>query len=89
MLYLLELFDEHLVRLLGVEPELGSVGDGGDDYGLVKEAEVGGGDACDSVAEDARQWRVCVCVFLLYSVQLGGQRSLLSTTALMVYLAHS
>ena len=32
---------------------------------------------------------VCVCVFLLYSVQLGGQRSPLSTTALMVYLAHS
>ena len=24
--------------------------------------------------------RVCVCVFLLYSVQLGGQRSPLSTT---------
>ena len=67
MLYLLELFDEHLVRLLGVEPELGSVGDGGDDYGLVKEAEVGGGDACDSVAEDARQWRVCVCVCFYYT----------------------
>ena len=32
---------------------------------------------------------VCVCVFLLYSVQLGGQRSPLSTTALLVYLAHS
>jgi len=33
--------------------------------------------------------RVCVYVFLLYSIQLGGQRSPLSTTALMVYLAHS
>jgi len=32
---------------------------------------------------------VCVCVFLLYSVQLEGQRSPLSTTALMVCLAHS
>ena len=32
---------------------------------------------------------VCVCVFLLYSVQLGGQRSPLSTTALKVCLAYS
>ena len=52
MLNLFELFDECLVRLFGVEPELGSVGDGRDDHGFVKEAEVGGGDACDSIAED-------------------------------------
>ena len=52
MLYLFELFDEHLVRLFGVEPELGSVGDGWDDHGFVEEVEVGGGDACDGVAED-------------------------------------
>ena len=52
MLNLLELFDEHLVWLLRVEPELGAIGDGRDDHGFVKEAEVGGGDACDSVAED-------------------------------------
>jgi len=40
---------------------------------------------CDKWMNDL----VCVCVFLLYSVQLEGQRSPLSTTALMVYLAHS
>ena len=52
VLDLFKLSDEGFVRALWVEPELRAVGDGGDDYRLVEKAEVGGGDACDSVAED-------------------------------------
>ena len=41
-----------LVRSFWVEPELGAISDGRDDDCFVEEAEVGGGYACDGVAED-------------------------------------
>jgi len=43
----------------------------------------------DCTRDCGAEGRVCVCVCLLYSVQLGGQRSPLSTTGNLVYLAHS
>ena len=52
MLNLCEFFYQFLARFVQVEPELGAVGDGGDDHRFVEEAEVGGGDALDGVAED-------------------------------------
>jgi len=52
VLDLLKFVDQSLVGFLRVEPELGAVGDGGDDHRLVEEAEVGRGYALNSVAEN-------------------------------------
>ena len=52
MLDLCKFFYQFLARFIWVEPELGAVGDGGDNHRFVEKAEVGGGDALDGVAKD-------------------------------------
>ena len=51
VLDLFQLLDEFSFGVLGIEPELGTVGDGRDDHCFVEEAEVGRGNALDGVAE--------------------------------------
>ena len=45
MLYLFELLDQLLVGFLWIKPELGSIGDGWDDHGLIEQSEVRRGGA--------------------------------------------
>ena len=52
MLYSFQLPYETFVGFGGVEPELGAIGDGGDDNCFVEELEVGGGDTVDGVTKD-------------------------------------